>query len=178
MAAALDVTPKTIRNYKKKFGFKLVTKPKCHALTNRTIEIRRKRAYGLYRMLNKDRWKRVVTSDEAWIYLQHVNGKRNVQYLAVNQRRSEAEVQVHVSHPKGVMVWVGFCSKGILKPIFVEPGAKINAQYYISHVLKPFLKDVKKFFPKNDYIFQQDSAPHEIDDRILRPEQSSIHQTS
>lgn len=41
------------------------------------------------------------------------------------------------------MVWIAFCSKGILKPIFVDKGVKINQDYYIKNVLKKFVKDVQ-----------------------------------
>lgn len=50
--------------------------------------------------------------------------------------------------------------KGIFKPIFVEPGVKINANYYINKVLKPFLKEIVNFYPDNNYIFHQDSATY------------------
>ena len=35
------------------------------------------------------------------------------------------------SHPKGVMFVAGVCSRGKTKLRFVEPGAKIDSQYYI-----------------------------------------------
>ncbi|RWR99964.1 uncharacterized protein B4U80_04996 [Leptotrombidium deliense] len=58
------------------------------------------------------------------------------------------------------MVWCGISVNGALKPIFVEPGVKINAQYYIKHVLKPFLKsDARRLYPDMNFIFHQDSAP-------------------
>jgi hypothetical protein len=58
------------------------------------------------------------------------------------------------------MVWGGICSKGKTKLRIVEKGAKINSVYYIENILKPFLaEDIPRLYPKNDYIFHQDSAP-------------------
>lgn len=82
-----------------------------------------------------------------------------MQYIARDQPRSSAEVFTHVSHPKGVMAWVAISAKGIFKPIFVEPGAKIDAIYYIKKVLVPFLKDVKNKYHNMDFWFHHDSEP-------------------
>lgn len=38
------------------------------------------------------------------------------------------------------MVWVAMSANGMFKPIFVEPKAKINANYYQEKILKPFFK--------------------------------------
>jgi len=78
MATALGVNESTIRYYKKKFGFRLIKKSRCHALSARTIELRRKRAWGLYRMLKDGRHERVVSTDETWVYLTDATGKRVV----------------------------------------------------------------------------------------------------
>lgn len=46
---------------------------------------------------------------------------------------------------------------------FVEPGAKINSDYYINHILKPFLSDdLTRLFPDNEkkkMVYHHDSAP-------------------
>jgi hypothetical protein len=68
-------------------------------------------------------------------------------------------VQVHVAHPKGIMVWLAISANGVTKPFFVEPGAKINWKYYINKVLRPFLKEAKRLYPDNNFVFHQDSAP-------------------
>jgi len=58
------------------------------------------------------------------------------------------------------MASVGISSRGPSKVFFVEPGAKINADYYIIKVLKQFSRDIRhKLFPNVDFIFHQDSAP-------------------
>ena len=159
MALDLGVTERAIRYYKTKFGFKLIKKPRCHAIDERTIELRRKRSWGLYRMLKCGRHERIVTSDEAWFYLEDSNGKRDVQYIKQDQTRKTADVISKVMHKKGIMIWMAFCVKGVVRPYFIKPGAKVDASYYVKRILKRFIKDIKKFYPENNYIFQQDSAP-------------------
>lgn len=58
------------------------------------------------------------------------------------------------------MAFVEISSRGPSKVIFVEPGAKISADYYVSKLLKPFFRDVREsLYPVEDFIFHQDSAP-------------------
>ncbi|OQV17206.1 hypothetical protein BV898_08699 [Hypsibius exemplaris] len=61
------------------------------------------------------------------------------------------------------MFVAGVCSRGKTAIRFVKPGAKINSEYYIQHVLKPLFKnDIRKLFPGeliNKVDFHHDSAP-------------------
>jgi hypothetical protein len=159
LGAMFGVTPKTIRNYKKKFGLKVVHKAKVHALSPNAIEKRRVRSYPLYMKLNNGKWKNYITSDEAGVYLRDANGIRNVQYLRVDQDRDEADLLPHEQHPRGVMVWCGLSENKIFKPIFVQPGAKINSDYYQARILQPFMKEAKQHFGEKPFCFHQDSAP-------------------
>lgn len=63
------------------------------------------------------------------------------------------------AHLKGIMVFLGISNFGATVPIFVEPGAKINADYYINNCLKPLIKDSKRLYPHGNWILHQDSAP-------------------
>ncbi|GBO19207.1 hypothetical protein AVEN_185153-1 [Araneus ventricosus] len=57
----------------------------------------------------------------------------------------------------------GLSTNGITKPRFVQPGAKINSEYYIQKILKPFLKDdYCRLYPNGDAVFLQDSAPSHV----------------
>ena len=58
------------------------------------------------------------------------------------------------------MVWVGISFNGRTELRFLKPGTKINSQYYIDIVLKPFFEqDLLRLYPQNNAIFDQDSAP-------------------
>ncbi|GBO07073.1 hypothetical protein AVEN_207910-1 [Araneus ventricosus] len=62
--------------------------------------------------------------------------------------------------PKGVIVWMGISANGVNKPRFVQPGAKMNSEYYMQKILKPYLKDdYCRLYPNGDAAFHQDSAP-------------------
>ena len=162
LALKYEVSQSTIKRVIKKSNRKLVKKPKVHAISRDTIEKRYRRSWQLYMRLRKDRWRKVVTSDEAWFYLTRMQGKRTVQYLKHGQSRSDAEVQPQQLHPKGVMVWIGFSADGFFKPIFIEPEAKINSSYYCSRVIEPWYREYIKKYPNNDMLFHQDSAPSHV----------------
>ena len=158
----------------KRAGKKLVEKPKCHALTAKTIEKRMKRSRPLYRRLCNERWRRYVTSDEAWVYMTNTGGQRSVQYVSRNKKRTDAEPAIHIANPEGVMVWVAISADGVSRPLFIEPGAKINAKYYQDKVLAPFFDKDRLW--KTGLTFHHDSAPaHKarttlqwLDDRNIR----------
>ena len=52
------------------------------------------------------------------------------------------------------MICKAFTVEGFFKVGFIDPGAEINARYYIHKVLKPFLKG----YPHKDVLFHQDST--------------------
>ncbi|GBL85957.1 hypothetical protein AVEN_63258-1 [Araneus ventricosus] len=64
-------------------------KPKCHHLNERFVQIRRQRSWPLYKLLRKDRWRKFITTDEAWIYLSDTNAISKVHYLSLDQNRRD-----------------------------------------------------------------------------------------
>ncbi|GBO22629.1 hypothetical protein AVEN_152035-1 [Araneus ventricosus] len=132
-------------------------KPKCHHLNERSVQIRRNRPWPLYKFLRKNRWRKFITTDDVWIYLPDTNAKSKVQYLSRDQNRRDLTPSTTVIHHKGVM---GISANGVTKPRFVQPGAKINSEYYIQKILKLFLKnDYCRLYPNGDVVSHQDSAP-------------------
>ncbi|OWA54052.1 hypothetical protein BV898_18474 [Hypsibius exemplaris] len=108
-------------------------------------------------------WKNFVTIDEAWVYLTDVNGIRKIYYEFREKRSPESWTKFwKESHPKGVMFVVGVVSGRKTAFRFVKPGAKINSEHYIQHVLKPLFKnDIRKLFSGeliNKVVFQYNSA--------------------
>lgn len=121
----------------------------------------RDRSWALYKKLNNGKWRNYITTDEAWFYMSNCNGKRRIQYVSRDIKNPKLEVfQRREAHSKGFMVWAGISARGKTRLHFIDPGAKINSQYYIDRVLKPFLvRDAKRLYPNMDFIFHQDSAP-------------------
>ncbi|GBM25573.1 hypothetical protein AVEN_272564-1 [Araneus ventricosus] len=110
-------------------------------------------------LLRKDRWRKFIITDEAWIYLSDTNNKSKVQYLSRDQNRRDLTPSTTEPHPKGVMIWMGISANGVTKPRFVQTGAKINSEYYIQKILKPFLKDdYCRLYPNGGAVSHQDSA--------------------
>lgn len=160
LAKRFNISQTSVRNYLEKFRLKLRKKRKCHELSPSSIEKRLKRSWPLYLKLRGNRWKKWITSDEALFTLENTTGERDVRYIENGSNDGDIGVKTHKHFNKSIMVWAAICSKGVIGPYFVEPGAKINSSYYIDKILKPlFERDAREFFPKGDFIFQQDSAP-------------------
>ncbi|GBM14645.1 hypothetical protein AVEN_210291-1 [Araneus ventricosus] len=161
LAKALNLSQQDV-SYQLKHTFKknATKKPKCHHLNERSVQIRRQRSWPLYELLCKDRWRKFITTDVAWIYLSDTNAKYKVQYLSRGQNRRDVTPSTTVPHPKGAMVWMGISANGVTKLRFVQPGAKINSEYYTQKVLRPFLKDdYCRLYSNGDAVSHQNSAP-------------------
>lgn len=58
------------------------------------------------------------------------------------------------------MVWAGVTASGRTPLVFIDKGAKINAQMYLSEVLEAVVKPwAESHFKDTRWTFQQDSAP-------------------
>lgn len=160
MGNHLNISPRQVRRYKSKFGLRTVKKPKGHEISEQSRLKRHRRSWPMYLRLRGGQHEKFITSDEAWFYLTDCNGQTKIQYLTRDQKRSAAEHLTEKHQSKGLMVWAAFSSRGKGTLRFIEPGCKINADYYIREVLEPFIKkDLPRLSPENDCVFQQDSAP-------------------
>src|SRR5262249_1046760 len=65
LAKAANCHWTTIHYHRKKLYPKKIIKPKVHKMSASTIEKRRLRSWQLYMILRKERWRKVITSDEA-----------------------------------------------------------------------------------------------------------------
>jgi len=112
-----------------------------------------------------DKWKFVVTIDEAWVYLQSCNRKRSIYYEKRGERnREQWIVECKESYPKGIMVVAGFSYKGKLAIRKVPPNVKINSQFYQREVLDPiFHHDIPSFYGEdlgNVFLHQDKASSH------------------
>lgn len=167
MAMRLGCSDRTIRTNLKKIGKKKVIKGRVHALSPGAIQKRSERSYRLYKRLRGNRIQKIITSDEAWVFLNGSVYSRKIQYLDKDQSYTEKENISQVAHPKGLMVWIAFDWDGFFSPIFVDPKAKVNSEYYIENILTPFLREYELRYPNYDRIFHQDSAPGHMAKRTI-----------
>lgn len=162
MASTLKVSQPAVHYHiHKTLQLKTYKKPKVHKLSEGNIEKRRTRSWSLYKLLKCENWKKIITTDEAWFHLSDCNKETEIQYVHPSEKNSTLQpFQRGEAHSQGIMAWAGVSFSGKTTLRFIKPGAKINSQYYIEEVLKPFLKnDALRLYPGNDYIFHQDSAP-------------------
>jgi len=113
----------------------------------------------MYLKLRGDCYKEFIGSHKAWFYLSDTGDQTRIQYISCSKNRSSCAAFTPLETKKGVMVWAAICCAGKSKLWFIEPGCKINAEYYSQKVLKPFIKeDYHRLYPSGDDVFQQDSA--------------------
>ena len=145
MAKRLHTSQRTIRKILEHDAqLKVTFKRKVHRLSRKHILERMTNARKLYEgYLAGDRWKFVVTLDEAWIYLDGCNKKRAICYRKISgsddQRWCRAAV---ASFLKGFMIIAGFSYNGNLRIRRVDLKTKINSLYYQQNVIRPIMLDV------------------------------------
>ncbi|UYV72309.1 hypothetical protein LAZ67_9002572 [Cordylochernes scorpioides] len=144
-------------------GLKATKKHAVHKLFQSHIRQRHTISRYFYEnFLAADRWKFIVTYDEAWVYLTDCDRKRAIYY----QKRVEKSRPIWLkecaeSYPKGFMVACGISYEGKLKIRKVEINAKINSEYYQNNILEPiFLNDIPSIYGKqsNKVWFHHDNA--------------------
>lgn len=103
------------------------------------------------------------TDEKLFTVAAPVNSQNDRLYAVKDLKKKELPAS-RLLHPrstfsKSVMVSVGVSMMGCTELIFVEPGIKINGQYYrdvlLSQHLLPAIKNIAGEF----FVFQQDSAP-------------------
>jgi len=88
----------------------LKKKYRVHALSNAQVRQRWDRGPGFLRYIAGNNWKKVLTVDEAWVYLTHINGIRRIYYEFRGERTEESWTKFwKKSHPKGVMFFSDVC---------------------------------------------------------------------
>ncbi|CAF3848260.1 unnamed protein product [Rotaria sp. Silwood1] len=140
IAKDLHISQSTVSSIIKNFGFTLRKKQKVQKLTSLNVMKRGQRSFQLYRRLARGRYKKFITTDEAWFYLDETGGRRKVCYIKkTDPDYDRMIIQQNTSRPKGFIVWGGVSSQGKTTLRFVAPGTKVNSNYYVNKVLKPFL---------------------------------------
>ena len=135
---------------KRDLGLMRKKKPNVHFLNERQKEIRYRRSLSLYRFLKKN-LNQIVTTDEKLFHLCQSSGETDFFFAKRGDKERAFFSRLDKNCPKSVMVWGGISKAGKTKLRFIRPGVKINTQYYIEEVLKPFQReDLKKLYPNGN----------------------------
>ena len=151
----LNVSCRTIRRVIKEDLQGVVRKKrKTHHLSHKQVAQRLEKGPRLLTWLKRDKWKNIVSIDEAWCYLSHCNGRRKIHYAFRGMQAPESWRKICVQkHPRGIMFVAGISAHGTTAIRFVPYSAKVTSVFYINKVLKPlFSKDIPRLFGKNEKI--------------------------
>ena len=89
--------------------------------------------------------KNSFTSDESLFRLLVTKCKTKVQYIFKSQSQKKWMVNSATNFSRGLMVWFGMYTNGHTQVWFVKPRVKIDSDYYMKKILKPFFRfDVPK----------------------------------
>ncbi|XGW29481.1 hypothetical protein V3C99_008922 [Haemonchus contortus] len=94
----------------------------------------------------------IVFSDGKLFTVEQQSNAQNGRVIARNAEEADKKgiVVYLVARPVQVLVWAEMCTSGKTLLIFVDPGVKINKDYYLKTILEDALLP---------WTFQQDSAP-------------------
>lgn len=144
---------------KNDLGLKAYKKQRVHGLTENQKEARVIKSRNLLSWHEGDE---IIFSDEKMFLLQDSHNQQNDRVYAKSLNDAPRNILAveRYQNVSRVMVWGAISRKGKLPLLFIEKGVKINADYYIQHVLKDHLLPHAESLYENDYYcFQQDSAP-------------------
>lgn len=159
----------TIGRYiKRNLGLKRLKKVKVHVLSENEKLRRYQRSLELGRFIAKNLDK-IITSDEKIFQLPPNCGQSEHFFEKSGQRRRSFFIRRQQSYPKQIMLWGGISMNGKTKLRFIKPGVKVNSDFYINHVLEPFIsEDLPVLYPNNDGIFHRDSATSHTSKKTLK----------
>lgn len=104
-----------------------------------------------------------IFSDEKLFCVDRVLNRRNSRYISSEKVEDVPEHVKHVyktKHPAKVMVLGVVASHGKKCPIiFIPQNDKVNSDVYINLLTKNVLPWLRKTYPDNNYVWQQDGAP-------------------
>lgn len=104
-----------------------------------------------------------IFSDEKLFCVDRVLNRRNGRYISTEKVEDVPDHIKHVcksKHPAKVMVLGVVASDGQKCPIiFMPQSEKVNTEVYINSLTKNVLPWLRKTYPDNNYVWQQDGAP-------------------
>jgi len=140
-------------------------KVKVHHLIDRMIALREQRALKSYELIKDRKYEYILTMNEAMLPLDGLNGQREFFYKPKDREERSDDPPVlsgSPSHPQQRMFAAGFSWRGQTRLYVVPKEAKVNADLFIEHILRPMmLEDVSRLFglDADKVVLHMDSAP-------------------
>jgi len=163
MASQVYVSPRTLRRIvKEDLGLTSYKKRKVQALTQNQHAARLERSKALLERFGSQDLDMLVFSDEKLFSVEERYNSQNVRIYAASFEDIPEHMRTvqRFQAEKKIMVWCAVSKKGKFPMVFVEPGVKINAEYYKSNILENVVKPHGQLmFGDDNWTFQQDSAP-------------------
>lgn len=157
VARETEIPRESVRRIaKNELGIKAYKLQKAQLLTEQNKKVRVQRCRAL---LQRCAGPEILFSDEKIFTIEAFHNHQNDRIWAKNSPQSD-KIVTHSQHPQSVMVWAGICASGKTPLVFVNPGVKINKNYYLQEILEGVLEPwARRHFRNREWIFQQDSAP-------------------
>lgn len=140
MAKLVQVPRSTVQQIIKRLGKRVAFKTTVHSLNPKQIANRKTNSKKIYeKYLAGQKSEFVVSLDEAMFYVQNCNGKRRVCYVKRGEKIPENWVVQKGNFLKKHMVVGAISGRGVIDLFQVPKKVKVNADWYISKVLKPLV---------------------------------------
>lgn len=163
LSKGLGISARSIcRALKEDLRLRPYKKRKAQGLSLKQMEKRHDRSKELLSWHARQNLDKIIFSDEKLFSVEESYNSQNVRVYASSFEDIPEELRTvqRFQNEKKVMIWCGVSKKGKLPLVFIEPGTKIDAKYYKENVLEKVLKpEAEKLYGKDDWVFQQDSAP-------------------
>ena len=164
IARELGISQPSVNNIvKRDLRLKCLKKRKAHELTEANMQARLDRSQSLLRRYPAAMVNFIWFTDEKLFTVAAPSNSQNDRlYAAAGTRKKDIAgarlLRTRPNFSKSVMVSVGVSALGRTAIHFVEPGVKVNGQYYRDVLLMHgLLPDIRTF--SDYYTFQQDGAP-------------------
>ena len=156
----------------------LQLKSNAQAMTSANKQARMTRARQLMQKYPKAMVNFIFFTDEkVFTVAAPTNSQNDRFYVRSGTRKKDVEenrlLRTRPTFSKSVMVSVGVSKLGCTAIHFVEPGVKMNGEYYRNNLLgQKLLPDMRQLSQDEFFVFQQDGAPaHRARDTITFKEQ-------
>jgi inhibitor of nuclear factor kappa-B kinase subunit alpha len=165
IARELNLTRTTVRRIiHNDLGLKCLKRRRAHELSTANRQSRLVRARQLLQRFSVSDVGFIFFTDEKLFTVAAPSNTQNdrvyvLRSMSKKQISSDRLLRTRTTFSQSLMVSVGISKLGRTELIFVDPGTKINGQYYRDVMLAQHLLPQMRHIAGNMFIFQQDSAP-------------------